>query len=168
MPEEKQKPPNYLALCEKYKKLDNGLQAQLRRITEPEDLRETPAFYRLFPNDSPKNRNGRLRIAFLLPWFEDCGEKQRKSAPTFGRLLAKAGISEMRVFQVARAPAPTDIIQFRRLAIQLKRLKRPKVNWQEFGAMLYYWNQEQKRRLVESYFLGQSTTPDQQETEHEQ
>jgi CRISPR system Cascade subunit CasB len=168
MLDDKPKEPDYLDLCKKFKILNSGAQAQLRRISEPEGLREIPAFYRLFPNDSPKDRDGRLRVAFLLPWLEDCGEQRRESVPAFGKLLAQAHISEMRVFQVARASPPSDIIQLRRLAIQLKRLKHPKLDWQKFGSMLYYWSTEQKRRLVESYFLSQSTIPDQQEIDHEQ
>ena len=163
----KPKPLDYLAIYEAYKGLDNGLKAQVRRIAEPDDLRETPAFYKLFPVESQKDRNGRLRVAFLLPWLDDCGDQRRNSTPSFGNLLAKAGISEMRVFQVARASAPDDLKQLRRLAIQLKTITHAKLDWREFGAMLYFWNKEQKRRLIESYFLAQYKPTDTYETDHE-
>jgi CRISPR system Cascade subunit CasB len=157
MKEEKKEALDFLALYEKHQGLDNGLKAQLRRVSEPDELRETPALYRLFPQSRP--HDGWLRCAFLLPWVEDCGEGRRPSAQPFGKLLAEKKVSEMRVFQVARAPSPLDLIQLRRLAIQLKH---PMLDWKRFGAMLYFWNPEQKRRLVEGYFIGQPSTTEQQ------
>jgi CRISPR system Cascade subunit CasB len=160
----------FLSLYERYQKLDNGMQAQLRRISEPDDLRETPALYRLFNQTRPYN-NGLLRVVFLLPWCDDCGEARRASAPHFGRLLAEAGVSELRLFQIARSRTPFDVIQLRRLAIMLKH---PAVNWKSFGKFLYRyewdgsWSKKSKRQLIEDYFIAQPSPSDKQEAANEQ
>ena len=36
-----------MALYNAWQQLDNGSSAQLRRVSEPDELREIPAFYRL-------------------------------------------------------------------------------------------------------------------------
>ena len=149
--------------------LDKGLQAQIRRVAEPDDLRDTPALYRLFNQARP--HEGWLRVVFLLPWCEDCLDARRASTPRFGRLLAEANISELRLFQVARSRSPLDVIQLRRLAIMLKH---PRVDWENFGKLLYRsehdgsWSQKSKRSLIESYFLGHSAPSTKQEATHDQ
>lgn len=147
---------DFISLYHRYEKLDNGLKAQLRRVAEPEDLRDTPALYRLFP--SKRAHAGWLRVAFLLPWCQDCGDKRRSQTPSFGKRLAEAKVNQMRLFQVARAGSPYDVVQFRRLAIQLQY---PTVDWAELGWLLLpsesdrnTWQRAAKRDLIESYFLA--------------
>jgi len=136
--------------------LDNGMKAQIRRIAEPDDLRDTPALYRLFNQARP--HDGWLRIVFLLPWCEDCGDTKRATTLRFSRQLAEAKISELRLFQVARSHSPLDIIQLRRLAIMLKH---PRVDWKSFGWLLYRaerdgsWSQKSKRQLIEDFYIAQ-------------
>jgi len=162
MSDDKARTPDFLALYEKYRNLDNGMQAQLRRIVEPDDLRDTPALYRLFNHARP--HDGWLRVVFLLPWCEDCGNSRRTSAPRFGRLLVDAGVSELRLFQVAHSHSPLDIIQLRRLAVMLKH---PSVDWKNLGWLLYRsepdgsWSQQSKRQLIEDYFVAQPALSDQ-------
>ena len=150
--------------------LDNGMKAQIRRETEPEDLRDTPALYELFKYLQARPHDGWLRIAFLLPWCEDCGDAKRAATPRFGRLLHEAKISELRLFQVARSRSPLDVIQLRRLAIILKA---PRVDWKSFGWLLYRsepdgsWRRKSKRQLIEDYYIAQPASSDKQEASHE-
>jgi CRISPR system Cascade subunit CasB len=136
--------------------LDNGLKAQIRRVAEPDELRDTPALYRLF--DQARPHDGWLRIVYLLPWCEDCGNAKRASTLRFGRQLADAKVSELRLFQVARSKSPLDIIQLRRLAIMLKH---PHVDWIGLGWLLYRserdgaWSRESKRQLIEDFYIAQ-------------
>lgn len=151
--------PDFLSLWSRYASLSTGDKAALRRVTEPDELREFHALYALFPYG--RAHDGWLRVAFLLPWFEDCGDDHRVSWPGLGKLLAEKRINEMRVFQVARAKSPTDIIQFRRLAIQLKH---PKLDWKKLGWLLYpsesdgSWDRVAKRQLVEDFYLAKFTS----------
>lgn len=151
--------PDFLSLWSRYTALSPGDKAVLRRVAEPDELREFHALYALFPHG--RAHDGWLRVAFLLPWCEDCGEGRRDSTPGLGKLLVDKKVSEMRVFQVARAKSPTDIIQFRRLAVQLKH---PKVDWKKLGWLLYRsepdggsWSRESKRQLVENFYLAKFT-----------
>lgn len=158
--------PDFVLLWNRYQALSTGDKAALKRVTEPDELREFHALYKLFPNE--RAHEGWLRAAFLLPWCDDCGDERRASWPSVANLLAEGGINEMRLFQVARAKSPNDIVQFRRLMIQLKH---PKLNWQELGALLFsserrpsepinswFWSSQTKRKLIEKYYLAQFTT----------
>lgn len=142
---EQKQGPDFRALHERFEKLDRGLQAALRRVAEPDDLRDTVALYRLFPDG--RAHDGWLRVAFLLPW---CAHAD--SGPSFGEQLAAANVNEARVLQVARATEPTDIVQLRRLAIQLK----PQVDWSRFGWTLLKWDRNAKRQIVEDFYYAKT------------
>lgn len=157
--------PDFLALWNRYLALSSGDKAALRKATEPDELREFHALYALFPNG--RAHDGWLRVTFLLPWCDDCGDVRRNSCPSLGRLLVDGGINEMRLFQVARAKSPNDIVQFRRMLIQLKH---PKLDLKKLGALLYssehnpsepdgvwVWSKQSKRQLVENFYLAQFT-----------
>jgi CRISPR system Cascade subunit CasB len=152
--------PDFLSLWDRYTGLSPGDKAELRRVADPDELREFHALYALFPYG--RAHAGWLRVAFLLPWCEDCGDAHRNAAPSLSKLLVDKKISEMRVFQVARAKSPTDIIQFRRMMIQLKH---PKLDWKKLGWLLYRsepddgsWSRDSKRQLVENFYLAKFTT----------
>ncbi len=139
--------PDFVALWERYNnnsRMTRGQQAELRRVSEPDDLTLKPALYRLFPGIQPRNQY--LRIAFLLPWFA-----HQPSAASFGAQCAKSNINEARLFQVVRSDEPLDMIQIRRLAIQIK----PQVDWSNFGKTIWFWGSHNKRELIETYYLAQ-------------
>lgn len=133
---------NFAALRSRYEAFPPGPKAELRRAPEPDDLGLTTAFYRLFPDERPNERHQRL--AFLLPWCP-----HRPHAKALGAQLASEGVSEARVLQAARAKSPLDIIQLRRLVMHIE----PTVDWNEFGRMLWFWNDRSKRQLVEDFYL---------------
>jgi len=135
--------PDFALLWRSYEQLTPGQKAELRRVAEPEDLRDYASVYRLFPGQPLDDRH--LRLAFLLPWCEQAAE-----APSLARQYLKEGVAEARILQVARADKPNDIKQFRRLAMQVK----PRVNWAEFGKTLWFWGVNAKRSLVEQYYLA--------------
>lgn len=148
--------PDFLSLWNRYVALSSGDKAALRRAAEPDELRDFHALYALFPHG--RAHDGWLRVAFLLPWCEDCGDDRRDSVSSLGKLLVEKKISEMRIFQIARAKSPTDVIQFRRIAIQLKH---PKLDWKKLGSLLYRsepgdssWSRDSKRQIVESFYLA--------------
>jgi len=139
----------YVGLYHRFMALDNGLKAALRRVPEPEELRDTVAFYRLFYQARPDEQW--LRVVFLLPWCAQCKDGAESITPTFGAQMA-GKVNEMRILQMVRAKEPLDIIQLRRLAIQV----RPIVDWARLGRTLFYWTRKDKRTIVEDYFYPQS------------
>lgn len=137
--------PDFVALKKRYddEKFPTGARAELRRVADPDEVALTPALYRLFPGERPNERH--FRLAFLLP----CCMHAAKSK-SLGAQLAEAKIAEARVLQVARAQAPLDMVQLRRLLTHIE----PSVDWSEFGRMLWYWNTRAKRQLVEDFYIA--------------
>lgn len=140
--------PDFIALRARYEgeSFPTGARAELRRVAEPELVALCPALYRLFPGQKPDDRH--RRIAFLLP----CCKHDAK-AKSLGAQLAAGKVSEARVLQMARAQAPLDLIQLRRLLTHIQ----PAVNWQEFGKIIWCWGERAKRQLVEDYYLAKFT-----------
>ncbi len=137
--------PDFVALKMRYdnESFPTGARAELRRVAEPDDVALTPALYRLFPGQKPNERH--WRVAYLLP----CCEHAAK-AKSLGAQLAEANVAEARVLQVARAHAPLDMVQLRRLLAHVG----PTVDWSEFGRMVWYWNDRAKRQLVEDFYIA--------------
>ncbi|MDG4551854.1 MAG: type I-E CRISPR-associated protein Cse2/CasB [Candidatus Contendobacter sp.] len=137
--------PDFVALKKRFDdEMTAGQKAELRRAAQPEDLMLKPAFYRLLRGK--KQNSQYLRIAFLLPWVE-----HQSTATHFGIQCAKAKVNEIRLFQIARSDDPADMIQLRRVAMQIK----PDVDWVRFGNMLWFWGPLAKRDLIENYYLAQ-------------
>lgn len=136
--------PDFVALWERYDRMTRGQQAELRRAEKPNDLTLKPTLYRLLPGIQPRDQY--LRIAFLLPWFA-----HQSNATSFSDQCAKAKVNEARLFQVARSTEPLDMIQMRRLAMQIK----PQVDWSHFGKTIWFWGSGTKRELIETYYLSQ-------------
>ena len=134
---------NFVEIAERFKKLSNGQKAELRRVTKPDDVTLIPAYYRLFPGIKTDVRW--QRVAYFLP----CA-KHKAGGSTLGSQLAKAGISEARLFQVIRSESPNDLIQLRRLVQQVE----PALDWQYFGTALFFWGKQNKQRLLEDYFMN--------------
>ncbi|MDX8395080.1 MAG: type I-E CRISPR-associated protein Cse2/CasB, partial [Mariprofundaceae bacterium] len=116
-----------------------------RRCATLDDVAMVPAFYRLFFGETDIRHR---RVAFFLPYVE-----QTMGHDLLGAQLAKGKISEQRLFQVLRSEAPNDLIQLRRLVQQVD----PKLDWQEFGKQLFFWNDDQKRRILENFFINQAS-----------
>jgi len=138
--------PDFVALRARFESeaFPTGARAELRRLADVESAALCPALYRLFLGQKPDDRH--LRLAFLLP----CCKHDAK-AKSLGTQLSKAKVSEARVLQVARAHAPLDLIQLRRLLSHIE----PAVNWAEFGKVVWLWGERAKRKLVEDYYLAQ-------------
>ncbi len=132
---------DFVVLVQRYDKLSKGHQAELRRVSSPEVLAMLPAFYRLLPG--VKTSASWQRVVYFLPFVKHSFE-----ALSLGEQLVNK-VSEQRLFQVVRSSTPNDIIQLRRLIQQVE----PTLDWQDFGEMLYFWNDQKKRRLLENYFL---------------
>lgn len=155
--------PDFAALKERFEKsLTPGQQAELRRVGEPEDLIMQPALYRLLQGKKPNSQY--LRLVFLLPWAT-----HRTAAPHFSAVCAKgkdngkAKVNAMRLFQIVRSDDPNDMIQLRRVAMQIK----PVVDWNRFGRMLWYWHwPHTKRELIENYYLVSELKPESVEEFH--
>ena len=143
--------PDFVDLYRRYSALDNGLKAALRRVETPEDIRDTAILYRMFHDARPHDRW--LRVMFLLPWCEQCKAGWEDKTKSFGALLAEAHVNENRLFQMARAKEPLDLVLLRRLAIQIK----PVLNWEKLGWTLFCWDSKVKREdIVEDYFYNSS------------
>ena len=140
--------PDFVALKMRYdnETFPTGARAELRRVAEPDDVALTPALYRLFPGQRPDDRH--LRLAFLLPCC-----KHAAKAKSLGAQLANAKVAEARVLQVARAHAPLDMVQLRRLLAHIE----PTVDWSEFGRMVWFWEPKDKRKFVEDFYIARFT-----------
>lgn len=136
-------PPDFSNLWRSFANFTPGQKAELRRVSEPNDLRDYASLYRLFPGQSL--HAGHLRLAFLLPWMEHAD-----SPAGLGKQWVDAKVADARVLQVARSDEPNDLIQFRRLAMQVK----PRVDWSTFWKTLWYWGPRAKRDLVEKFYLA--------------
>ncbi|MFQ5334730.1 MAG: type I-E CRISPR-associated protein Cse2/CasB [Flavobacteriales bacterium] len=135
---------DFRAVAEQFEKLGNGPRAELRRCATPDDMAMVPAFYRLFFGETDARHR---RVAFFLPYA-----KHASNGDSLGAQLARGNISEKRLFQVLRSEPPNDLIQLRRLVQQVE----PKLNWTDFGKQLFFWNDDQKRRILEAFFMNQS------------
>jgi CRISPR system Cascade subunit CasB len=122
--------------------LTNGQRAELRRAASPEDLGLLPSYYRLLPGRPGSQWE---RVVYFVPHAG-----HRSGAPSLGEQLARARVSEARLFQVIRSTYPNDLIQMRRLLQHVDAI----VDWAELGRTLYYWGDRSKRKLVESYFMA--------------
>jgi len=135
---------DFIAVAERFDKLGNGPRAELRRCATPDDVAMVPAFYRLFFGETGARHQ---RVAFFLPYVQ-----QSVHSDSLGMQLAKRKISEQRLFQVLRSESPNDLIQLRRLVQQVE----PKLDWAAFGKQLFFWNDAQKRHILEHFFMNQS------------
>lgn len=141
---------DYMGLYQAWERLTPGPKAELRRVERPDDLLEVPAFYRLFSGRGTNDweKDAYQRLIFCLPCLKHTGEKI-----SLGKALAKGkGVGEKRLFQVVRSNDPNDMIQLRRIL----RMAEPTVNWELAAKQLWYWNERNKRDLLEDYFLNQS------------
>jgi len=134
---------DFREIAGRFENMGNGLRAELRRCARPEDVAMVPAFYRLLPG--MKTNVSWQRLVYFLPFVKQGGG-------SLGAELARANISEKRLFQVLRSESPNDLIQLRRLVQQVE----PKLDWQKFGETLFYWNAVKKRRILEDFFMHQS------------
>jgi len=135
---------DFKKVTERFEALGNGSKAELRRCASLDDVAMVPAFYRIFFGETDIRHR---RVAFFLPYVKHAANRD-----SLGAQLAKSKISEQRLFQVLRSESPNDLIQLRRLVQQIE----PQLDWAEFGKQLFYWNDAQKRRILEQFFINQS------------
>ncbi len=107
-----------MALYRAWQQLDNGACAQIRRVSEPDELRDIPAFYRLvqpFGWENPRHQQALLRMVFCLSAGKNVIRHQDKKPEqttgiSLGRALANSGrINERRIFQLIRADRTADM-----------------------------------------------------------
>ncbi|MDE1483245.1 type I-E CRISPR-associated protein Cse2/CasB [Xenorhabdus bovienii] len=150
---------DFLALYHAWNVLDNSACAQLRRVSEPEKLKDIPAFYRLvqpFGWQKPDNQWPLVRMVFCLSAGKNVirhvepDEKNSKGI-SLGKALADSGrIKERRLFQLLRADWPNDMVQLRRLLIHAE----PRLYWPALAKQLTWWNQRDRRQVLEDFILA--------------
>lgn len=153
MSEEKNKALDFFAFYQRYQNLKPGPQAELKRVVNPDDLAEIPAFYRILQDNTDYKKMQRL--VYCLPLI-----KHQNQGDSLGRALAKAKISEKRLFMVIRSLEPNDLIQLRRL---LRQADTPTVDWLQMANALWWWdhpNQQSKRKILEDFFYYQNNQSD--------
>lgn len=153
MSERENKTPDFLALYQRYQDLKPGPQAELKRVMNPDDLAEIPAFYRILQDNKDYQKMQRLIYCLPLVKHQDQGD-------SLGRALAKANINEKRLFMVIRSLEPNDLIQLRRL---LKQADKPTVDWLKMANALWWWDhpsQQSKRKILEDFFYYQNNKSD--------
>ena len=134
-----------------------GPRAEIRRVSEPDELMDLPSFYRLVEpfgwqaDLPPWEKDKWKRLVFLLNHIENRGEH------SLGKALALSGkVNEKRLFQIVRADYPNDIIQLRRVLKQVE----PAVNWQKMATQIWDWDKYRKRALMEDFILNQEHAKD--------
>ena len=144
--------PNFAGFYAAWEALNkrSGATADIRRVASMDELLDLPAFYRLvepfgWRTNTYYEKLGWQRLVFLINHVVDKGE----NAPSLGKALALGKVSEKRLFQVIRADSPNDILQLRRLLIQVK----PDINWQKTAPLLWRWSIKDKRSLLEDFVL---------------
>lgn len=130
---------DFIDLKHRYERLTNGQRAEIRRARDLDDLALIPAAWKL---GVPVNEYWG-RVIFFLPWIEHSAE-----GSSLGQQLHRGKINELRLFQVLRSATPNDLEYLRRLVRQVK----PRANWAELGPLLFYWKENNKRRLIEDYY----------------
>ncbi|WP_324770174.1 type I-E CRISPR-associated protein Cse2/CasB [Pokkaliibacter plantistimulans] len=148
-----------MALYHAWGALDNGASAQLRRVAEPDDLRDIPAFYRLVKDlgwHEPNHQKPLLRAVFCLSAGKNIikhmplNDKNPK-AVSLGKALADSGkVNERRLYQLLRAEWPQDMVQLRRLLVQAE----PSLYWPSLMEQLTWWNERSRRQLLEDFVLA--------------
>ncbi len=130
------------------KELTNGQRAEIRRAAKPDDLDFIPAYYRLI-------RGGRFgegwqRVVFLMPYAAH-SDMAENIGTALGRLNnGRPAVSEMRLFQMVRSEPPNDIVGLKRILQQVG----PTVNWDRFGKAVFFWGKNDKRGIIEDYFMA--------------
>ncbi|MGC9705869.1 hypothetical protein P4I00_23395, partial [Escherichia coli] len=79
-----------MALYRAWQQLDNGACAQIRRVSEPDELRDIPAFYRLvqpFGWENPRHQQALLRMVFCLSAGKNVIRHQDKKPGNDSNLL---------------------------------------------------------------------------------
>ncbi len=166
------------AIKEQYGKLTSGAKASLRRAQTPEELLKIPAFYTFL---NGRHKKAMLRVMFILPRLENFSDKRKL---TVGEALAKSDpqaikdltdtkltSTGMRIARLDRYNWPDDIIQFRRLLIQLQSSsnKQPfRCNWIQMFKTLDNWNSPKfpkKQRMIEDYFAYKYAPPKKDKTD---
>jgi len=146
---QKEHKPDFIGLKKRFDDhLTPGQRAELRTASSPDDLAFIPAYYHLIRPFITQKRWSRRRwsqVVYLLPYAS-----HSETSPPLGGLLAKAGVREARLFQIIRSEYPNELIQLRRVLQQAKSA----VNWQQLGEQLFFWNSDQKRRLLEDFYLS--------------
>ncbi len=144
---------DFMELYKKWQQLTAGQRAELRRVNNPGELLEVPAFYRLFSGMGSKEwkKDAYQRLIYCLP----CIQAHTDEPVSLGAALAKKRdgghpvVSEKRLFQVIRSNAPNDMIQLRRIL----KMAEPVINWPRAATTLWFWNDRSKRDLLEQFFL---------------
>ncbi|KKC64760.1 CRISPR-associated protein [Citrobacter amalonaticus] len=151
---------NTMALYRAWEQLDNGARAQLRRVSEPDELKDIPVFYRLvssFGWDNPVNQKPLLRMVFCLTAGRNAVCHKEKGAEekygiSVGKALANSQqrINERRVFQLLRSEWPADMVQLRRLLAHAE----PILYWPDFANQLIWWSPKERRQLLEDFVIA--------------
>ena len=151
-----------MALYRAWDALDNGSSAQLRRVSEPDELRDVPAFYRLVQNSGwhdPKQQKTLLRAVFCLSAGKNVikhiePDSKNPNGISLGKALARSEkINERRIYQVLRSDWPQDMVQLRRLISHAE----PVLHWPSLVAQLQWWtheNNRSRRELLEDFVLA--------------
>lgn len=147
--------PNFASFYAAWQKLPPGPKAEIRRISQPDELLDLPAFYRLvepfgWQDLPPWKKDSWKRLVFLIHHIKDQGDN------SLGKALALSGsVNEKRLFQVIRSDYPADVIQLRRVLKQAA----PNLSWYKMAKQIWDWDKYRKRSLMEDFVLNQNDKP---------
>ena len=125
---------------------------KIKRAQLPSDLREMSDFYDLLKKIPAEHKEGLRRnltqfsrIIYMFPYV-----KHSEKAKRLGESLSHK-ITEFRMKQFMKTQGEQEIRVLRNLC---RISESPYVNTEKVGRMLFYWNDNQKRRIVEDYYMS--------------
>ena len=144
----------YIYLLERYRLLENGPKADIKRVSNPQELLSIGAFFRLCRQED--NLLKYANVVFILPWLT------HEKGVSLGSVFygdQKHRISEARMIQMQRTDYPQDIVSLRRMVWQSAGLHAEQsVDWEILGPQLFYWGENNKQKILQDYYIAEIMT----------
>ena len=125
---------------------------RIKRALLPSDLKEMSDFYDLlkkipseYQEDLRSNLSQFSRVVYMFPYIRHSSKAKR-----LGESLSES-ITKFRMTQFMKTQDESAIRVLRNLC---RIAENPYVNMEKVGRMLFYWNDNQKRKIVEDYYMA--------------
>lgn len=144
----------YINLFDFYQNFSNGPKADIKRVSNPQELLSIGAFFRLCRQED--NLLKYANVVFILPWLT------HEKGVSLGSVFygdQKYRISEARMIQMQRSDYPQDIVSLRRMVWQSAgRHAEQAVDWEVLGPQLFYWGDNNKQKILQDYYISEIRT----------
>jgi len=141
-----------------YKHLDNGGKAEIRRVRKLNDLRLLESVPMILPDEAIASGHiseSWLRVVYMLPFVEHVHAKNG-SIYKLGAAMSAADIAGSRIRRCISGRSPIDIESLRKVLRHLHSIQKNSFDMKILGSLLYYWNQENRTRFAEGFYVAES------------